>query len=173
MQKTGSILIALAFSSSVLAGYPSPPSPQNLTASIRTDGAKKTVERLYLSSRSKEWNSVIAKIQTGDSRWLTVAGELAAGTDAGTSTDLQIALATALPKNPGGVLQLADTQNFLSLPNLCGAPFIEPSRTFLSAYLKQARQALRQLNKPVMEAKRTACLMEIDKALLELSKSKK
>ena len=86
---------------------------------------------------------------------------------------MQIALATALPKNPGGVLRLADTQNFLSIQYLCGAPFIEPSHAFLMTYLKQARHALRKLNIPKIEEKRNTCLMEIDKALAELSKSTK
>lgn len=151
-------------------------SPQAISADIHIKGAKATVDWLNSSQRAGAWSAVIRQIENGDPRWVMVAGELASGTDAGTSEDLQISLATALPKNPIAVLQLAEIQSFLSLKDLCGAPFIEPSQIFLKKYLKQAKRALRNLHDARVEARRSACLVEIveiEKALFdELKRTK-
>jgi hypothetical protein len=142
-------------------------SPQEIAASVRANGAKATVDMLNSTPGTGEWESVLKQIKTGDPRWLALVADLAAGTDAGTSEALQTTLATALPKNPSGVLELADSRSFLSLTDLCSAPFIEPTHAYVVKYLKQARRALRNLNDPKVEPRRSACLAEIERTLAE------
>jgi hypothetical protein len=168
-----SLFMALVLCSSGYASGASRISPQEIAASVRANGAKATVNMLNSAPGAEQWESVLKQIKTGDPRWLAIAADLAAGTDAGTSEALQTSLAAALPKNPSGVLLLADTQSFLSLRDLCSAPFIEPSRAYLMKYLKQARRALRNLNDAKAEPRRSACLAEIDRTLSEeLQKAK-
>ncbi len=135
--------------------------PQAITKDIESNGAKATVQKLTSGRRPRQWESVLRRIRTGDSSWLAVAGMLADGTDAGASEALQIALATALPKNPSGVLRLADTQSFLSLEDLCGAPFIEPELSYLKHYLVETRRSLSKLKDARVEQQRAKCLARL------------
>jgi len=169
-------ILALAFSflsvmlyTSAFAGEPLALTPQAITKDIENRGAKATVQKLISGKRPRLWESVLQKIKTGGAPWLAVAKELADGTDAGTSEALQIALATALPKNPSGVLQLAGTQGFLSLEDICGAPFIEPEPTDLKRYLDKTRRSLNNLKDMKVEQKRVKCLNEIERVISEES----
>ena len=165
-----SISLILALPVHAADGLPlTPPAISDLVA---RDGAGPTVQRLVTNKRSPQWDAVLRQVETGDDRWLAVARELSAGTDAGTSEGLQVALATALPKNPAGVLRLAGTQPFLSLTNLCSAPFIEPQPAFFRRYLSSTRKALLRLKDAAIESRRLECLAEIDKAMTEQSSTR-
>jgi hypothetical protein len=147
-----------------LAGTPPALTPQAVKEDIWRIGAKATVQRLYAAHR---WETVLEGIESGAPEWLGIVHDLAGGTDAGTSEDLQEALATALPHNPGAVLKLAGTEQFLSLDDICSAPFIEPEHAFLMRYLANARESLVRLKEQTVEDKRLKCLSQIEKELNE------
>jgi hypothetical protein len=136
---------------------------------IKEHGARLTVQKLTTGKRPRQWEALLQKIETGDPRWLAVARELADGTDAGTSEDLQVVLARALPKNPADVLRLADTQSFLSINDLCAAPFIEPEPAYLKRYLRETRRSLRILHDAAVEDRRKKCLARIEMVISEES----
>jgi hypothetical protein len=162
------LLLATVLNTSAIAGGSLVVSPESILKDIKDNGAKITVRKL-MRGKHPQWGSVLRKVEAGDSRWLDVTKELAAGTDAGSSEDLQVTLAKALPKNPRGVLGLADSQDFLSIDNLCGAPFIEPTPAYLHRYLTEAQQSLRQLNDATVEGQRKKCLAQIERTLAEES----
>lgn len=160
------LLLATLLSTAAIAAGALAVSPDAILNDIRDNGAKATVQKLT-GGRHPQWNSVLRKIESGDSRWLAVTRQLAAGTDAGTSEDLQVILARALPKNPAGVLALANSQTFLAIDDLCGAPFIEPEPAYLHRYLRQARHALMSLNDASVEEQRKKCLGQIERTIAE------
>jgi hypothetical protein len=157
------LLIATVCINSV-ASTPPALTPRAVKDDTKRIGAKAVVNKLYSSDR---WQVVLKNIESGDATWLNVVGDLAEGTDAGTSEDLQVSLATALPKNPRGVLKVTGAKDFLSVDDICGAPFIEPEHTFLLRYLADARRSLGRLKDPEVEGKRVECLAQIDKVLAE------
>jgi len=158
-------LFLLQFFSST--NFASALTPASITNDVATYGARETVVKLTKAPPSRDWNFVMQHAEQGESRWLAVAKQLANGTDAGTSEDLQIALAIALPKNPAGVLRLADTQSFLTIEDLCSAPFIEASERYIKHYLIQARRALEKTSDRAVENKRRKCLARIDSTISE------
>lgn len=157
--------LSVMLCASACAAEPLTLTPQAITKYVEDNGAKAAVQKLIAGKRPRQWESVLKKIKTGDSSWLAVAKKLADGTDAGTSEALLVALAIALPKNPSGVLQLADTQDFLSLKEICGAPFIEPESAYLRRYLVATKRSLSNLKDAKLEQQRTRCLAEINKAI--------
>jgi hypothetical protein len=160
------LLLAAMLSTSVIAGGALTVNPEAILKDINENGAKATVQKLT-GGKHPQWNSVLRKIESGDARWLAVTRQLAAGTDAGTSEDLQVILARALPKNPAGVLGLADSQTFLAIDDLCGAPFIEPEPAYLHRYLAKAQAAVKKLNDASVEEQRKKCLARIEKTIAE------
>ncbi|MET3135412.1 hypothetical protein AAKU55_005722 [Oxalobacteraceae bacterium GrIS 1.11] len=152
------ILCMSAFASETLAL-----TPQAITKYIREHGAKETVRNLYKDNDSRRWDFVIHKMESGDSDWLSIAKIIAEGTDAGTSEDLIVTLAIALPKNPRRVLQLIGTTSFLSYETVCNAPFIEPTSVYLRNYLRKTRQVLKNLKDTTVEEQRVKCLSQIEK----------
>jgi hypothetical protein len=73
----------------------------------------------------------------------------------------------ALPKNPAAVLKLTGTKSFLSLDDVCAAPFIEPEHAFLMRYLTETRRSLANLKDKAVESKRLKFLSQIEKELNE------
>lgn len=143
-----------------------PLNPETILQDIDSCGATTTIRKLTCGSELL-WNLVLKKIESGASRWLDVAGELAAGTDAATSEDILVTLARVLPKNPGGVLRLADSQSFLSIDELCGAPFIEPDPDYFRQYLIEAQNAVEALNDAEVEEPRVRCLARLERIIAE------
>jgi hypothetical protein len=107
------------------------------------------------------------KTETDDSDWLTVANGLAHGSDAGASVELLATLAIALPKKPSGVLQAAEQGNFLTVDEICGAPFIEPEHAVMLRYLTATRRSPIGLKDTAAEQNRAKCLGQIGKLLSE------
>lgn len=138
-----------------------PISAASILQKIDRVGAQSVVTELTAGDESA-WDFVMSKVGEGSAEWLDVARRLSAGTDAGASEALQIAVATALPKNPGGVLRLAAAQSFLSIDHVCAAPFIEPEPSYMQRYLSEAKAALTTLKDPGVEGARAKCLAEIN-----------
>ena len=99
-------------------------------------------------------------IDAGSDAWLAVAAKLAPGSDAGSAEDLGISLATALPRNPAGVLRAASLQDDtpLSLAHVCGLPFIEQPPSETAAYRTQAVNAVTRVADPSLADRRARCL---------------
>jgi hypothetical protein len=144
--------------------------PDSVKKIIDQNGPVGTVRKLIVGDRPRPWENVLRGIESGNQQWLDVARALADGTDAGTSEDLQVALATALPNNPAGVLKLAGVQSFLSIDNLCGAPFIEPEPKVLKRYLRKAKTALETLKDKSVEQQRVRCLADIQAAIAQVNR---
>lgn len=155
------VFFALACLAVSLTANAKTPVPKELLQEIDEHGAKATIARLVATQEEKDWDYVVEKIRRGKDEWLQVAAELASGSDAGTSSDLKIALAYALPRNPAGVLSIADSQVFLSTSSLCGLPFIEAERSFIRKYVKKTKRALTQMKNADLEDKRQSCLNQL------------
>lgn len=139
--------------------------PATIAKDVQAIGAKQTVKKLTNTKNRDQWERVLAQVESGDARWLAVANVLADGTDAGESEALLVSLAMALPKNPGGVLTIADTKVPFSLTEVCGAPFIEPAPDFYLRYLQETRRALGLIKDAALENKRMRCSAVIEKLL--------
>jgi hypothetical protein len=154
----------LVFSASVQAQALT---PADLLTEINRTGPKATIDRLNASSDGKDWDRVIDNVISGRNDWLQIAARLAPGSDAGSATDLEIALAYALPKNPSGVLSVIDGHS-LQIDEICGVGFIEPEDAFLRAYLRKTKRALTQMKNVKLKDKRHACLKELNAAEQEI-----
>ena len=160
-------LVVVAALSPISAARSADLSPEAVADYLAAHGPQETVGMLTAAKDRTRWRSVLHGVARGDARWLALVEDLSAGTDAGASEALQVSIATALPKNPAGVLRLVRDDGPLSVAQLCSAPFIEPTRAFLLRYLRQARTALRRLDDRRVEARRVACLQVVQSTLAE------
>lgn len=135
-----------------------------ITASCRDIGAYRTV-RLMSGKDYRLWDNFIEHVSRGEEDWLRVIPEIRGGTDAGTAESIGIALAYALPENPKGVLNLA---NSTSLKGACSIPFIEPEEEFLEEYLNRARVALDAVSEEYYQEDKKVCLMRMQDILATL-----
>src|SRR5262245_21884452 len=103
MTATRAVVIFLA----LVASFPSlaQPAAAEVVAHVDRDGARSVVNKLY---GTKRWANVLRGVESGDAEWLLAARKLRGGTDAGSTSDLEIAVFTALGSNPSGVLALFD-----------------------------------------------------------------
>jgi hypothetical protein len=158
------ILLFCAMKVSIASSSAPITDPEAILAEIQTTGAKAVIAKLNATPNPNAWDVVVGGIKTGQAAWLEVAGKLASETDAGGSEDIKISLAYALPKNPAGVLTLVDSQRFLAVGQVCGAPFIEPTDAFLKSYLMRTKRSLIRMKTRKLEAVRLRCLDEIEAA---------
>jgi hypothetical protein len=115
----------------------------SLNARIEAVGAREVVRQLIgTGEKEGHWETVLERAESGDREWIDVVGRLAAGTDAGSSTDVKVALANALPKNPAAVFKQAGSVPYLQVQDLCGGPFIEPELDYLKDFYARVKQAL-------------------------------
>jgi hypothetical protein len=129
-------------------------SAADVNADITKLGAAATVKQLDAGS-SAQWNAVIAHISGGSTAWLSVAGALGPGVDAGTGEDLTGALSAALLKNPAGVLKLAGPQ--FPISQICTDPQIEPTDAQVAAWKQKADAALAKITDHALTANVGAC----------------
>lgn len=147
----------------VLSGacYAATLNPVQLAADMRLQGPTAVVQTL---DRSGRLDAVLTSIASGNTAWVGLAPELSKGTDAGASTGLGVALATALPKNPQAVLQVLDDGPVMRADIVCGVPFVEPTRRSVSAYLRRAIPAVTRVSPAKDFAQRRACLEALNRA---------
>jgi len=139
--------------------------PTNLPevrASIEREGAAATVRRLMASG---EWKAVLAGMRGGEPGWINIAPLLAKDADGAFAEGLGVALATALPKRPGAVLNVLDPADghVLGASRVCSAPFIEPKPGFVAAYRDQAMKAVGAVHGASLRVRREACLAALKK----------
>lgn len=107
---------------------------------IRLRGAAPISRRM--DSDAKFARSVLDGISTGDSAWLEVAKALRPGSSA-VDASLTIALATALPVAPDGVLGLLGREYVAE--EVCGIPFLKPSKERITQYRDSALTAVSRI----------------------------
>ncbi len=115
-----------------------------------------------------DWGRVVARISSGDVAAIGLVRELAKGTDAGTSEELTISLAEALPKAPRHVLAVLtpDRNSTLSYGRVCSAPFIEDSSRHQRAYKAAALRAVGRVSRsrdPDLVLASESCIGELKK----------
>lgn len=135
--------------------------PAVIAKQINDEGAKATVNGMSES----EWDGVLKNIDSGNAAWVALVPKLAEGTDAGTSEDLGIGLAYALPKNAKAVLSAIDPSNgpVLGVGRVCSVPFIEGTIKSVPAYIRSAKAALSKVHDPALQDIKKACLSELSK----------
>jgi hypothetical protein len=130
-----------------------------LIQEIATGGPKQVVDEYW--ANQGRWNKIMEFIETGDEKWLEVAVRLRAGLDAGTSEELDAAVAGAIPKNPRGVLRLL--KNGFTIHDVCVPPFIEAKPEVEARYVGAATHALNQVRDPHLIRLRNHCLQMLNK----------
>src|SRR5437667_8913995 len=78
-------------------------SPSGVRQLIKDKGAHAAVHTLF---GTPQWDTLIVGIASGDSSWLQIAEEIWPGSDAGSASELQDAVAWALPHAPVRVLAM-------------------------------------------------------------------
>ena len=140
------------------------PSAAALNAEIDAKGAKEVVNRLNGahpdSNGQNDWSRVIDQMWMGRAAYIKLAPKLAPGTDAGTSEDLGISLAHALPLAPITVLRATDPKDgpTLGVSRVCGVPFIEDTVKDIAGYIHAAQLAVGKVATPELQAVKATCL---------------
>jgi hypothetical protein len=134
---------------------------EHIAADIAAEGAGPVVHRLW---ESGEFDSVLDKISSGDSKWIRLAPDLAAGADAGAAEGLGVALARALPSNAAAVLAVLDqARPALSPAYVCGIPFIEGSLKDVTDYRRKAEAAVEQIHGASLHDSKQACIAALQR----------
>ncbi|AFC85755.1 hypothetical protein [Frateuria aurantia] len=103
--------------------------------------------------------AVLSHLERGETDWIALAPKLAAGTDAGTSEGLSIALAYALPLQPVAVLAvLSKRSGPLGVERVCSIPFIEDSVKDIKSYQRRAIRAVSEVRDTGLQQARERCL---------------
>lgn len=136
--------------------------PEFLRDSCYKYGAVNTM-RLLTAPGSVLWSELLEHIAGGETDWIIHVPLFASGTDAGYATQLAVALAVALPKNPRAVLSLEYA--FVSLRNVCSLPFFDPSEEFIRDYASEVLLSMEEVTDPHMRMDKEICLTRLRNAL--------
>jgi hypothetical protein len=140
--------------------------PSGILAEISDLGPRAVIDILWNSDENhpNDWDRMMEKIGSGESRWLEVAQLLKPASDAGSSEDLNGALAVALLKNPGDVLAMAQVGPF-AVNDVCTCPYVVETpeeEEIADTYLNSAEKALAEMtvpvNNPSLDTVRNNCL---------------
>ncbi len=140
--------------------------PDAIINEVKSRGADAVVSELY-----KDWNAwdfICNKIATGDQAWLKAATALKAGTDAGSSEMLDLALGEALEHEPENVFKIA--ANTFELVFICGGPDVDNAR--YNSY-ELSMKAIDLRIKKVAAVKDQSLLKMSKECLVYLEESKK
>jgi len=155
-----------AFFLAVLAAFPALAGaliPDGVARDIAAHGARAVVARL---SASGDYDRVMDRVDKGDARWIALVPKLAPGADAGLAEELPIALAFALPNNPGAVLSVLEGKDGFAVEDVCSAPFIEGTVKSIPAYVKRAKAALARVADPNLAKVKAACVAQLEKVIV-------
>ena len=139
--------------------------PGALMNEIRQTGARETLTSLWSEKRyMTDWFAILEGVKTGSDGWLAVAAALKPAADAGMSTDLNAALAAALPKKAAEVLVIVakEKKTGFHVSKVCTNPFIEETDERVLTFLQQTEKAvaIASVSKEV-EQTRAACLRKL------------
>jgi len=135
------------------------------------EGAANLVDGLTREWENPVWDNILENIASGDEDWIRTLNCLKntpAYSNAMVSIDIDIMLATALPKNPKAVLELG--LSGVATARACSLPFIEPERAWAAQYVKDTLAALEAIpddatmwNIP-LAIERDVCIMRLKDA---------
>ena len=136
-------------------------SPDALLKAINDHGARYVVRDTL--GRWKEWDEVMERISSGEKSWIQIARLLRPETDAGKTLALIVTMARALPNSPENVLPTIG-QGF-DIEDVCGFPFIEPERSYITDHYNKVIHALeRPLDEPGLRNMQSECVKELNQA---------
>jgi hypothetical protein len=98
--------------------------PETIISEVKSRGAKAVVREL--AKDWSVWDSICDKIASGDQAWLKAAAALQAGTDAGASETLDLALGEALEHDPKNVFE--SVGKTMNLESICSGPDVDNAR---------------------------------------------
>ena len=139
-----------------------PIAPQQVQGLCREKGAVQAVQWLTAKGGSL-WQHAMEQVGAGNEEWLAVVPCLTFGADAGYATDITVALATALPVNPAGVLRLEAAH--VSVKWACSFPFIEPEPAFTARYAAQTVGALEAITDAALQDDARICVQRLQRVL--------
>lgn len=134
-------------------------SAELVLSEIKLTGATSVARRI--DADESFGRSVMSGIATGDSAWLDVASRLTPAS-AAAAASLSIALASALPRAPQGVLALLGPK--YPVEDVCDIPFLEPESTLVTSYHEKAVVALDQVRTAQLASVRDDCRVVLDQA---------
>jgi len=134
------------------------PTPKTVEARIHAIGAQPAVRELW--RRPKDWDVVMAGVESGDAAWLKVATELKPGADAGQSESLAIVVSRSIQHNPRAFLLIAFPSFGVAV---CGDLNIEPTAAQHKSFQKKTEKALVSVGNEDTRKDRDACLAELRK----------
>ena len=142
-----------------------PVTPAEVTAMLQSQTPQQTVGALYGNGENSRWDTVASGIAKGDPAWLTLAPQIARGTDAGTSDDFGMAAQDALTTNPAGTLRLL-TQIEMGV-GACGENGFEVPAEQARIYFQTATAAVESVADPALQQIKAQCLAELRKGAAE------
>ncbi len=141
--------------------------PVALLQKIKTAGPSAVYKNDFTE---KKWSALLKKIESGERLWLEVATAIYPATDGGSATELTLAAATALARNPRDVLLLIVPR--MSIEGVCGFPDLSDSKTDTQqkavAYLDARIKAVSKLTGADIAAMRTQCLKKLENTKREV-----
>ena len=114
----------------------------------------------------EDFDAFMAHVSKGQAEWIAMLPALSQQVDGYYAESLGISLAEALLHSPAEVLKVADdTGNNvpLELKHICSVPFIEISWKEVRDYQRKANASVKRLNVPALNAKKKACLEELNR----------
>ena len=133
--------------------------PELVLSEMRLGGTGRVAERI--DSDVAFGRAVMNGIATGDSLWLEVARKLPLKS-ATTEASFVIALASALPRKPAEVLDIAASKTEVEL--VCGIPFLDSTAAGIVAYHQDATNAIARASAPSLAAEANRCGLALDSA---------
>jgi hypothetical protein len=145
--------------------------PANATGPIAHDGARQVLAEIYADEA--QWNSLRAKIASGDQASLEAGIEFYLSADGGAREMLASSLGEALKSAAVSVLSLAK-QNNISLGSVCQGPDVDDDRfnTFERAVeeISERERALAAVSQNEFKVERETCLEDLKQARIGLAK---
>jgi hypothetical protein len=159
MRRSAGLFAGFLIGISVAHSHAAALSTTEIRAKIARDGATGAVSALMAGSGAG-WKVLLARIGGGDDAWLDIARAIRPGVDAGSGEDLTFALASALSRNPAGVLRMAGRD--FPLAKICDVPLIEPTDAQVAVWKTQALTALARVHSDALRAKVNECRADLN-----------
>ena len=143
---------------------------ETVAESIRTMGPEQTLEGIY--NDPEKWRGLLDGIGTGEEKWLTLARQLRAVSDAGASEQLDLAVGEALEHRPREVLRAAVTSYGIGF--VCSGPEVDDPRfdsydSAISA-INRRLKALRTIEDADLIELRDACISKLVTAKMGIAR---
>lgn len=138
---------------------PARPSLETLQDRIKPAGAKAVVTDLF--HQKEAWRSVLDRVASGDSGWMSLAVELHRVADGGAREELNIAAAESLQYAPAAALDLLVTE--FTIEMLCrNENSLGDTLEASFQIIKERREALIGVKVRKLEGKKQRCLVLLD-----------